>query len=103
MPDVGGSLSFTTPRHGITDDLREELAVLFDRMVVSQGTGIDEPTRRDDVQVWRADEKSLKPAVSKQLRPKSFATKVGQTEFPVEPHSSSAKTNSESPDTVATY
>jgi hypothetical protein len=81
MPDVGGSLSFTTPRHGIAEDLREELAILFDRMVVSQGTGIEEPTRRDDAQVWRAYERRLAPSVARQLRPKSFATDSVRVEF----------------------
>ncbi|HLG59719.1 MAG TPA: DUF3037 domain-containing protein [Vicinamibacterales bacterium] len=81
MPDIGGSLSFTIPRHGIAEDLAEEVAVLYERMVQSQGTGSGEHTRRDDAQVWRTYEKLLKPAISKQLRPKSFATDSVKVDF----------------------
>jgi hypothetical protein len=81
MPDVGGSLSFTTPRHGIAEDLKEEVAILYDRMVVSQGTGIDEPTRRDDAQVWRTFERALRPAITQELRPKSFSTDSVRVDF----------------------
>jgi hypothetical protein len=81
MPDIGGSLSFTPPRHGIAEDLREEVAVLFERMVLSQGTDAEEPTRRDDAQVWRAYEKVLTPAISQQLHPKSFATESIKVDF----------------------
>jgi hypothetical protein len=81
MPDSGGSFSFTPPRHGIAEDLNEEVAILFDRMVLSQGTGSDGPTRRDDMQVWRTYEKALTPAISKRLRPKSFTTESVRVDF----------------------
>jgi hypothetical protein len=81
MPDSGGSLSFTAPRHGIAEDLNEEVAVLFERMVLSQGTGSDELHRRDDQQVWRTYERALTPAISKQLRPKSFTTESVRVDF----------------------
>ncbi len=81
MPDTGGSLSFTSPRHGITDDLKEEVAVLFDRMVESQKGHADESPRRDDAQVWRSYEKALPPAVTKHLKRKSFSTPSVKVEF----------------------
>src|SRR6266850_3834990 len=74
MPDVGGSLAFSDSRHGIADDLVEEVDALFERMVESQKAGTDESPRRDDVQIWRTYERALKPTISKHLRPKSFAT-----------------------------
>jgi hypothetical protein len=81
MPDVGGSLTFSDPRHGIGDDLNEEVAVLFERMVESQKAGTDEPPRRDDVQVWRTYERALTPTISKQLRQKSFTTNSVKVDF----------------------
>ena len=81
MPDVGGSLSFTPPRHGIAEDLKEEVSVLFERMVESQKAKVDEAPRRDDAQVWRAYEKALAPGVSQHLRSKSFATPSIKVDF----------------------
>jgi hypothetical protein len=81
MPDTGGSFSFTSPRHGITDDLQDEVAVLFDRMVESQKGQTDESPRRDDEQVWRSYERVLPPAVSKHLKRKSFSTPTVEVEF----------------------
>jgi hypothetical protein len=81
MPDAGGSLSFTPPRHGITDDLKEEVAVLFGRMVESQKGQSDESPRRDDAQVWRTYAHALPQAVTTHLKSKSFSTPSVKVEF----------------------
>ena len=81
MPDIGGSLIFTAPRHGLTDDVHEEVAILFDRMVESQKAANDDAPRRDDVQVWRTYEKALSPRVSSALRSKSFTTDTVKVDF----------------------
>jgi hypothetical protein len=81
MPDAGGSLSFTPPRHGITDDLKEEVAALFDRMVESQKGQSDESPRRDDAQVWRSYAQDLPQAVTTHLKSKSFSTPSVKVEF----------------------
>jgi hypothetical protein len=81
MPDVGGSLTFTAPRHGLAEDLSEEVGILFDRMVESQRAGSDDAPRRDDAQVWRTYEKALAPSVSRHLRSKSFATASVKIDF----------------------
>ena len=81
MPDGGGSFAFSAPRHGIADDMREEVPALFERMVQSQKAGNDEQPRRDDAQVWRSYEKTLKPALSKHFVPKSFATASVRIDF----------------------
>ena len=80
LPD-GGSLQFTTPRHGIADNLAEELAALYNRMVESQQAKTEETARRDDVQVWRAYEKSLSPRVTRALQSKSFTTESVSVDF----------------------
>jgi hypothetical protein len=81
MPDVGGSMTFTTPRHGLAEDLTEEVGFLFERMVESQRAKSDESPRRDDAQVWQAYERSLAPAVSRHLRSKSFVTASVSVDF----------------------
>lgn len=81
MPDVGGSLAFTEPRHGLTDDLLKEVRMLFERMVESQKARSDDAPRRDDAQVWRAYEKALTPSVSRQLTTKSFHTPTVKIDF----------------------
>lgn len=81
MPDIGGSLTFTTPRHGLAENLSEEVGILFDRMVESQKATGDDAARRDDAQVWRAYEKALSPKVSSALRPKSFTTDTVKVDF----------------------
>jgi hypothetical protein len=81
MPDAGASMVFTKPRHGISSDLQEESAVLFDRMVESQKGLAFESPRRDDAQVWRACAEKIPESVSKQIRPKSFVTSSVSVEF----------------------
>jgi len=81
MPDTGASLAFTSPRHGMTEDLEEEVLLLYDRMVESQKGHGDEAPRRDDAQVWRAYASHLSPKVSRALTTKSFETPVVKVEF----------------------
>jgi hypothetical protein len=81
MPDIGGSLAFTPPRHGIAEDLSAELKLLFNRMVESQKGHADEVPRRDDAQVWRTYQQVLSPAIARQLCSKTFATSSVQIEF----------------------
>jgi hypothetical protein len=80
LPD-GGSFQFSLPRHGITEDLPNELAALFERMIDSQKAKTDDAPRRDDGQVWRDYEKSLSPQVTSALQPKSFTTPLVSVDF----------------------
>jgi hypothetical protein len=80
LPD-GGSLQFTSPRHGIAASLSEELDALYSRMVESQKAKAEEVARRDDAQVWRAYEKSLSPKVASALQSKSFTTESVSVDF----------------------
>jgi hypothetical protein len=80
LPD-GGSLHFTSPRHGLSSDLAEEVNALYDRMVESQKARTDDLPRRDDAQVWRDYQKLLNPRVVNALQPKSFTTQLVTVEF----------------------
>lgn len=81
LPDVGGSLTFTTPRHGLAEKLGDEVALLFDRMVESQKAQSEEEPRRNDAHVWRCYERALSPEVSNALRSKSFTTNTVKVDF----------------------
>ncbi len=81
VPDLGASVSFSAPRHGITSDLDDEVGILFHRMVESQkGVAIERP-RRDDEQVWKACVPHLAEPVRRNLMAKSFNTSSVKIDF----------------------
>lgn len=81
MPDTGGSITFSEPRHGITGDLSTETTMLFNRMVESQQGQMDEVPRRDDAQVWRAYASKLPDPVTRHITKKTFMTETVKIEF----------------------
>jgi hypothetical protein len=80
LPD-GGSLQFTSPRHGLSGDLAGELDALYARMVDSQKARAEDVPRRDDAQVWRDYQRSLNPRVANALQTKAFTTPLVSVEF----------------------
>jgi hypothetical protein len=81
LPDLGASIQTTDIRHGVTEDLEREVALLFDRMVTSRTAHVDERPRRDDADVWRQCEARLAPAVKARLTPKAFTTNSVKVSF----------------------
>jgi hypothetical protein len=81
VPDIGASISFSAPRHGLASSLENEVDLLFERMVESQKGMTIEPPRRDDEQVWKTCAPHLADRVKRSLRPTSFNTPTVKVAF----------------------
>lgn len=80
FPDTGGSFLPGPVLAGITDDVTEELELLFDRMVASQYKR-ESRLRRNDEDVWAVYQRRLPVEVKRQLKEKTFETRDFEATF----------------------